>query len=111
MSTALNSKVSSPPPKSPTETAKVAVINPTLPSSAKQRQKEWVVRPGYSSGASSYSGSDADDSERKRDSPGVVHYSDSSILDLSTLRQEMQADGDLAKTMVRMEVSETITDS
>ena len=71
----------------------------------------WAVRPGYSSGASSYSGSDAEDpsSDLARFDLATANRelnvsTHSDILGLSTLRQEMIADGDLAKTMVRIEV-------
>ena len=75
----------------------------------------WIVRPGYSSGASSYSGSDAGDDDdddalgengsprlpRQRKSEVLSH---STILGLSTLRQDIREEGDLAKTVVRIEV-------
>jgi hypothetical protein len=67
---------------------------------------DWKVRPGYSSGASSYSGSDDDDGSAGRRerllSEGSKH---SNILALDSLRKEMAADGDLAQTVVRIEVS------
>jgi len=64
----------------------------------------WAVRPGYSSGASSYAGSDAgsDDEFRMMDAEmNVSRHTD--ILALSALKEEMMADGDLAKAMVRIE--------
>jgi hypothetical protein len=72
-------------------------------------RKKWKVQPGYSSGASSYSGSDAGSLD---DEDGGFNLSTrplelsrhSDILDLSTMRQEMMAEGDLTKTVVRIEV-------
>jgi hypothetical protein len=79
-------------------------------------RKEWKVQPGYSSGASSYSGSDADWEDGENDGSTLLrshstlevssHHSD--ILDLSTLRKEMMAEGDLTKTVVRIEVRHTL---
>jgi hypothetical protein len=77
-------------------------------------RKEWKVPQGYSSGASSYSGSDIssfDGDAERRDSSGALYghpslevSRHSDILDLSSLRQEMMAEGDLTKTVVRIEV-------
>jgi hypothetical protein len=72
----------------------------------------WAIRPGYSSGASSYSGSEIDDngglsSSKEFDMTGLGDFhvsTHSDILALGTLRQEMMADGDLAKAVVRIEV-------
>jgi hypothetical protein len=122
-----------PPPTTPTPTP---TITPTTPSpkqpyhkSPKQpqgvsvsakgdfRKEEWKVPQGYSSGASSFSGSEASfDSDNEQDVNGafarrasmeVSRHSD--ILDLSSLRQEMMAEGDLTKTVVRIEVRNTST--
>jgi hypothetical protein len=81
-------------------------------------RKEWKVPQGYSSGASSYSGSDMsslDGDAERRDSSGALngHHSlevsrHSDILDLSSLRQEMMAEGDLTKTVVRIEVRNSL---
>lgn len=68
----------------------------------KQRHNEWKVRPGYSSGASSYSGSDLDEDEFSADEK--VKQSKSTILDLMTLKEEMKEKGDIASTVVRIEV-------
>ena len=92
---------------------------------ALQRRTEYAVRPGYSSGASSYDGSlwdgdtdheDDDNDTKDLDTSTTDHPSKpkndndlrtsrhSDILALSTLRQELVADGDLTKTVVRIEV-------
>lgn len=71
----------------------------------------WKVHPGYSSGASSYSGSDRGEDDDDDDEAAARHHHQrssssrhSGILALSALRDEMAADGDLAKTLVRIEV-------
>lgn len=71
----------------------------------------WAIRPGYSSGASSYSGSEMSREDAgelaKFDMTGLGEFNvstHSDILALGTLRQEMMADGDLAKAVVRIEV-------
>lgn len=74
-------------------------------------RESWRVFPGYSSGESSLAGSDAagDDGgfrrERLTSSDGSRH---ADVLALSSLRQEMVAHGDLAKTVVRIEVRSTV---
>mmetsp|Transcript_20890 Transcript_20890/g.45316 ORF Transcript_20890/g.45316 Transcript_20890/m.45316 type:complete len:791 (-) Transcript_20890:118-2490(-) len=72
------------------------------PKSALQRRADFAVRPGYSSGASSYDGSITDDDE---DDFGAQLQTSrhSDILALDTLKQEMVADGDLTKNVVRIE--------
>ena len=65
-----------------------------------ERRNEFAIRPGYSSGASSYDGSVGGDDEDR--DLRVSRHSD--ILALSDLRQEMVAEGDLTKTVVRIEV-------
>jgi calcium-dependent protein kinase len=66
------------------------------------RSADWRVRPGYSSGASSFS--DSDENETTEDVDFAKDRSrHSDILALSRLREEMVADGDLAKTVVRIE--------
>lgn len=112
-------------PASPTQASKnVGISNgltktndgPSAPASssfALGSRDDWKVRPGYSSGASSYAGSDAgsdmelrpEDEEvtatRERiATEGSMH---THILDLSSLRQEMVNGGDLARTVVRIE--------
>jgi hypothetical protein len=92
----------------------------TSMSKTGESRREWKVQPGYSSGASSYSGSDGGSSmdgdyEYGGGENGGSGYSSSrleasrhsDILDLSTLRQEMMAEGDLTKTVVRIEVRHT----
>ena len=73
------------------------------PKTTADRRAEFAIRPGYSSGASSYDGSvggeDIDDGEQEL---RVSRHSD--ILALSDLRQSMVAEGDLTKTVVRIEV-------
>lgn len=74
----------------------------------------FKVRPGYSSGASSFDGSGSAvtmlDGVRVAeridviDSPPRRSASTSDVLGLSNLRKEMVADGDLTKTVVRIEV-------
>jgi hypothetical protein len=78
------------------------------------RRYEYSVRPGYSSGASSYEGSVTDDNLDDHagmgmgtegggsDDLAISRHSD--ILALGTLRQEMVATGDLTNTVVRIEV-------
>ena len=77
-------------------------ISASSPRSAAERRSEFAIRPGYSSGASSYEGSVGDDDDFDKDLR-VSRHSD--ILALSDLRQEMVAEGDLTKTVVRIEVS------
>ena len=73
-----------------------------------QRRTEYSVPRGYSSGASSYAGSEADDDDFHSDGQTgrneLQRSRHSDILALSSLRQEMVADGDLTKTVVRIEV-------
>jgi hypothetical protein len=77
------------------------------------RAEEWKVRPGYSSGASSYEGETSSEdeyeekaqgaiTEGKKEGNGVPEISSHSDM-LSMLRQEMAADGDLIQTVVRIE--------
>ena len=87
-------------------------------SSAHERRAGYGVRPGYSSGASSYDGSITDEDELdgmglgtidgspRKDQLNVSRHSD--ILALGDLRQELVADGDLTKTVVRIEVSQRL---
>lgn len=66
------------------------------------------LRPGYSSGASSFSGSDAGSFDSGEDGAAMYEFDrsrhHSAILDLAALRQEMMIEGDLTKTVVRIEV-------
>ena len=89
-------------------TAAAPQITPTSvsrPKTTAERRNEFAIRPGYSSGASSYAssydgsvgGDDLEDGDLK-----VSRHSD--ILALSDLRQEMVAEGDLTKCVVRIEV-------
>ncbi|KAL7570217.1 hypothetical protein ACA910_020644 [Epithemia clementina (nom. ined.)] len=99
-----------PTPKVPEDTPKKGS---GIKKAAEQRRAEYAVRPGYSSGASSYDGSllgDDDDYRLEDDQLAAaddsLHTSrHSDILALSSLRQEMVADGDLTKTVVRIEPS------
>ena len=107
------------PPSTPATTSAPTTPTPAAVSGGSSAlsaaRSAWAVRPGYSSGASSYSGSDAED-EFGDPSSDLARFdlatanrelnvsTHSDILGLSTLRQEMIADGDLAKTMVRIEV-------
>jgi len=81
-----------------------------------QLQKEWTVRPGYSSGASSYGGSDIDDNEALSDSElygehalsgggacGLDRSRHSDTLALGKLREEIANEGSLTGTVVRIE--------
>ena len=63
------------------------------------KQDGWKVRPGSGSGASSYAGSD---DEHEDDSFRDIHYQQQPKLE--SLRKEIQADGELTKLMVRIEV-------
>ena len=82
--------------------------------SAAAARNAWAIRPGYSSGASSFSGSDTEfdnheaEALSRFDLAAANHdlnvSTHSDILALGTLRQEMIADGDLAKAVVRIEV-------
>jgi hypothetical protein len=90
-------------------TTKVASVNnpkasiKTTKKVHELRSADWRVRPGYSSGASSFS--DSDENETTEDVDFAKDRSrHSDILALSRLREEMVADGDLAKTVVRIEV-------
>ncbi|GAX10977.1 hypothetical protein FisN_2Lh507 [Fistulifera solaris] len=65
--------------------------------SAEERRNDWKVRPGYSSGASSYDGSEIGEDISTRD------LNRSGILDLVNLRQEMQEKGGIATNVVRIE--------
>lgn len=72
---------------------------------ASQRRADFAVRPGYSSGASSYDGSMNEEEEDEFEkSLNVSRHNE--VLALDALRQEMVADGDLTKTVVRIEVRE-----
>jgi hypothetical protein len=65
----------------------------------------WAVRPGYSSGASSVCVDEEDESDEEaptRYEPGLSRQS--SILALSDLRREKSLRGDLATSLVRIEV-------
>jgi hypothetical protein len=78
------------------------------PRTTAERRADFAIRPGYSSGASSYDGSVGDDLSGADDELNDIvmqksRHSD--ILALSDLRQEMVAEGDLTKTVVRIEVS------
>ena len=88
---------------SPTSMATPAIVRP---KTVAERRNEYAIRPGYSSGASSYdgsiAGSDFDDGEFNDRELRVSRHSD--ILALSELRSEMVAEGDLTKTVVRIEV-------
>jgi hypothetical protein len=66
--------------------------------SAEERRNDWKIRPGYSSGASSYDGSEIGEDLSTRD------LNRSGILDLVNLRQEMQEKGGIATNVVRIEV-------
>lgn len=71
------------------------------------RRHDWTVRPGYSSGASSAAFDDEEQDELEDVPPlrGEVSLSKyTSILALSDLRHEKQLHGDLASTVVRIEV-------
>ena len=75
--------------------------------SKEDRHNDWKVRPGYSSGASSYEGSDVDEEEKMAlADEHFLSNSRSHILDLVTLREEMKEKGDIASTVVRIEVSQ-----
>ncbi len=71
----------------------------------------WTVRPRYSAGVSSRSGSmgkvDEEDEETKLDATKYSHVNrdHTSTLDLNNLRIEMQQKGDITSTVVRIEVS------
>mmetsp|Transcript_5770 Transcript_5770/g.11541 ORF Transcript_5770/g.11541 Transcript_5770/m.11541 type:complete len:798 (-) Transcript_5770:24-2417(-) len=73
------------------------------PKTTTDRRAEFAIRPGYSSGASSYDGSVGGDDIDGEQDMRVSRHSD--ILALSDLRQEMVAEGDLTKTVVRIESS------
>lgn len=77
------------------------------PKTTAERRSEFAIRPGYSSGASSYDGSVGGDDFMDEEGLRVSRHSD--ILALSELRQEMVAEGDLAKTVVRIEVSRSLS--
>jgi len=87
--------------KAPTSAAAGASSKPK--KTAVDRRAEFAIRPGYSSGASSYDGSVGgdDDLDGEQDMRVSRH---TNILALSDLRQEMVAEGDLTKTVVRIEV-------
>ena len=105
-----NSKPQQPQPKE----YRYKTPNPPGPSTISKTgdfRKEWKVQPGYSSGASSFSGSDAGSMDGDFENGGYSSHTKalevsrhSDILDLSTMRQEMMAEGDLTKTVVRIEV-------
>eukprot|EP00522_Entomoneis_paludosa_P007034 CAMPEP_0172445872 /NCGR_PEP_ID=MMETSP1065-20121228/5650_1 /TAXON_ID=265537 /ORGANISM="Amphiprora paludosa, Strain CCMP125" /LENGTH=822 /DNA_ID=CAMNT_0013196885 /DNA_START=74 /DNA_END=2542 /DNA_ORIENTATION=- len=87
---------------------------PNSSKSALQRRADFAVRPGYSSGASSYDGSEAGETDHEEEDDAFLLHQPvdhlqtsrhSDILALDTLRQEMVADGDLTKTVVRIEPS------
>ena len=113
---------SSTPTSSP-KNKKGSTGNPTSPTSSGGpsayaiERNGWAVRPGYSSGASSFSGSDSEFDDGQDQDADLMSRLDlatanrdinisthSDILALGTLRQEMIADGDLAKAVVRIEV-------
>jgi hypothetical protein len=85
--------------------------------SVADRRNEYAVRPGYSSGASSYDGSVTGDEDDDLDDAGaggvrsdeLAASRHSDILALGTLRQDIVAEGDLTKTVVRIEVCNNIT--
>jgi hypothetical protein len=95
----------------PTTTTKSAprptTSNGSRPRTATERRSDFAIRPGYSSGASSYDGSVGDDltnNDVDDELNGMQKSRHSDILALSDLRQEMVAEGDLTKTVVRIEV-------
>lgn len=80
--------------------ARTTAAAASAPKTVAERRNEFAIRPGYSSGASSYDGSVGGDDEDR--DLRVSRHSD--ILALSELRSEMVAEGDLTKTVVRIEV-------
>jgi hypothetical protein len=96
----------------PTTTTTKSAPRPTTsngsrPRTATERRSDFAIRPGYSSGASSYDGSVGDDlsnNDVDDELNGMQKSRHSDILALSDLRQEMVAEGDLTKTVVRIEV-------
>lgn len=84
--------------KSEGEKAKL-VVEPGLLTAQIRRGKDGV-RPGYASGGSSVASSFDEGSVDEEE----VAFPHSTILGLSKLRDEMVAEGDLTKTVVRIEV-------
>lgn len=76
-------------------------------------QQDWTVRPGYSSGASSFGGSDVgDDDFAALSDSELIGLENELVLDrsrhsdtlaLGRLQQEIRTEGNLAGTVVRIE--------
>lgn len=67
-------------------------------------RKDWAVRPGYSSGASSFgSETDTEGNETENNLRKSSRSRHSDILALQSLRQEIVEEGDLAQAVVRIE--------
>jgi len=93
-----------PPPSSP------LCLSPDSAARLRKRdpRKEWAVRPGYSSGASSYEGSDAGDAHSDfelydHSSLSIDRSRHSDTLALGSLRKEICSEGTLSGTVVRIE--------
>lgn len=85
--------------------------SPASVHSKEDRHNDWKVRPGYSSGASSYTGSDfGEEVEEDALTASMRSASRSNILDLMKLKEEMKEKGDIASTVVRIEVRECCND-
>lgn len=77
------------------------------------RKEGWAVRPGYSSGASSFDDSDDDDEEKGGQSTairsssrhGLDRSSHSVKLALGELRETITSNGDICQSVVRIETS------
>lgn len=83
------------------------VVRSTSPSALQARRHDWTVQPGYSSGASSGALGDEEQDELEDVAPlrdEVILSRHTSILALSELRHEKQLHGNLASTVVRIEV-------
>jgi len=109
----LASKPKVPPP--PPQASSPSLVRASPGSSMLRKHQDWSVRPGYSSGASSYAGSDLDDDEALSDSELMYEHQlanaaaledrsrHSDTLALGRLREEIANEGQLAGTVVRIE--------
>lgn len=85
-------------------TASITAATATDGTKVVHSRKDWAVRPGYSSGASSFgSETDTEGNETESNLRKSSRSRHSDILALQSLRQEIVEEGDLAQAVVRIE--------
>jgi len=81
------------------------LLSPNVPTES-TANRGWTVRPGYSSGASSCSAGSMGKGDEKKEEKEVETNKLDATKYLNRLRMEMQEKGDIASTVVPIEVSE-----